>query len=430
VPLAFDFFLILMCTWYAFKTRNVPENFNEAKFIGFTMYTTLVIWIAFLVIYFSSEHKITTMCLCVSFSSLFALFLLFLPRCYIMIFKPQKNDRRYFTTTKDVRCHIGYSASGSLRANSSHNSSTNNNNTTTNANANAITVEGSHSFRSSQGAGQASLGRANQRVLDARELEEQQLALLCACGLPNCQLAEACFGSGDYSPPWNRSQEQPDERRAERQPSASTSQCLPAAHPPPRARGPPWSHAASHTRLVLCGSPRAPRPRANSARARGECKTRPRGAVLVFRLVLLRQTVSGEQSICPCGPPRAKLGPICMGAYVSEGAAPASGSSRGSLFLAAASLRPGRACRVASSEAPPPPSLGQNVTTKPKLERRRPKEPAGHSGQLIIIIWPPPTWPEVLRGAPFVRPAPPPPLSVRPCSGLSVSAGPTGPADH
>lgn len=112
-PLGFDFFLILMCTLYAFKTRNVPENFNEAKFIGFTMYTTLVIWIAFVVIYLSSEHRVTTLSLCISFSSLFALFLLFFPRCYIILFKPEKNNRSFFTTTKNVRCHIGYQIAAS-----------------------------------------------------------------------------------------------------------------------------------------------------------------------------------------------------------------------------------------------------------------------------------------------------------------------------
>lgn len=66
-PLGFDFFLIAMCTVYAVKTRNVPENFNEAKFIGFTMYTTLVIWTAFVPIYFGSKHKVITLCLCISF---------------------------------------------------------------------------------------------------------------------------------------------------------------------------------------------------------------------------------------------------------------------------------------------------------------------------------------------------------------------------
>lgn len=59
VPLAFDFLLIALCTLYALKTRNVPENFNEAKFIGFAMYTTCVIWIAFVPIYFGSDSKVS-----------------------------------------------------------------------------------------------------------------------------------------------------------------------------------------------------------------------------------------------------------------------------------------------------------------------------------------------------------------------------------
>lgn len=37
--------------------RNLPENFNEAKFIGFTMYTTCIIWLAFLAIYFGNSAK-------------------------------------------------------------------------------------------------------------------------------------------------------------------------------------------------------------------------------------------------------------------------------------------------------------------------------------------------------------------------------------
>lgn len=119
-PLGFDFFLIIMCTIYAVKTRNVPENFNEAKFIGFTMYTTLVIWIAFIPIYFGSQVKVLTMCLSISFSAIVALVLLFFPKCYIMIFKPEKNNRSYFTTAKNVRCHIGYVPTVGISRHSSH----------------------------------------------------------------------------------------------------------------------------------------------------------------------------------------------------------------------------------------------------------------------------------------------------------------------
>jgi hypothetical protein len=38
--LTYDGVLIVLCTIYAVKTRKLPENFSEAKYIGFTMYTT------------------------------------------------------------------------------------------------------------------------------------------------------------------------------------------------------------------------------------------------------------------------------------------------------------------------------------------------------------------------------------------------------
>jgi hypothetical protein len=63
--------LIAVCTIYAVKTRKVPENFNEAKFIGertnsinsnvtnsgFTMYTTCIIWLAFIPLYFGTGNS-------------------------------------------------------------------------------------------------------------------------------------------------------------------------------------------------------------------------------------------------------------------------------------------------------------------------------------------------------------------------------------
>ncbi|CAM1291850.1 GRM1 (predicted) [Pycnogonum litorale] len=113
-PMGFDFFLIIMCTLYALKTRNVPENFNEAKFIGFTMYTTCVIWIAFLPIYFGSDTKVITMCLCVSLSAIVTLVLLFLPKIYIILLRPERNNRSAFTTSKSVRCHIGSHVNSAL----------------------------------------------------------------------------------------------------------------------------------------------------------------------------------------------------------------------------------------------------------------------------------------------------------------------------
>ena len=106
-PLAFIFLLIIMCTYYAIKTRNVPENFNETKFVGFAIYTTCVIWIAFFPIYYGSEMQSVTKCLCTSLSSIMTLIFMFFPKIYIILLHPEKNIRALFTTSKSIRCHIG-----------------------------------------------------------------------------------------------------------------------------------------------------------------------------------------------------------------------------------------------------------------------------------------------------------------------------------
>ncbi|XP_017469484.1 PREDICTED: metabotropic glutamate receptor-like [Rhagoletis zephyria] len=53
----YNMILITICTIYAIKTRKIPENFNESKFIGLTMYTTCIIWLAFIPIYFGTGNS-------------------------------------------------------------------------------------------------------------------------------------------------------------------------------------------------------------------------------------------------------------------------------------------------------------------------------------------------------------------------------------
>ncbi|XP_024146865.1 metabotropic glutamate receptor 1 isoform X2 [Oryzias melastigma] len=106
-PLGYNGLLIMSCTYYAFKTRNVPANFNEAKYIAFTMYTTCIIWLAFVPIYFGSNYKIITTSFSVSLSVTVALSCMFTPKMYIIIAKPERNVRSAFTTSDVVRMHVG-----------------------------------------------------------------------------------------------------------------------------------------------------------------------------------------------------------------------------------------------------------------------------------------------------------------------------------
>lgn len=53
IPLAhlYNLILILVCTYYGFKTRNIPSNFNEAKSIAFAMYASCITIIVFLAVF-------------------------------------------------------------------------------------------------------------------------------------------------------------------------------------------------------------------------------------------------------------------------------------------------------------------------------------------------------------------------------------------
>ncbi|XP_018419908.1 PREDICTED: metabotropic glutamate receptor 2 isoform X4 [Nanorana parkeri] len=103
LSLSYNVLLVLLCTLYAFKTRKCPENFNEAKFIGFTMYTTCIIWLAFLPIFYvtSSDYRVqtTTLCVSVSLSGSVVLGCLFTPKLHIIMFQPQKNVTSHRSAT-------------------------------------------------------------------------------------------------------------------------------------------------------------------------------------------------------------------------------------------------------------------------------------------------------------------------------------------
>ncbi|XP_036387544.1 glutamate receptor, metabotropic 2a [Megalops cyprinoides] len=123
VSLTYNCVLIVLCTVYAFKTRKCPENFNEAKFIGFTMYTTCIIWLAFQPIFYvtASDYRVqtTTMCISVSLSGSVVLGCLFAPKIHIILFQPQKNvtTLRVATTRFSVTTGPGSSFSQASASN-------------------------------------------------------------------------------------------------------------------------------------------------------------------------------------------------------------------------------------------------------------------------------------------------------------------------
>ncbi|XP_027858635.1 metabotropic glutamate receptor 4-like isoform X1 [Xiphophorus couchianus] len=107
--LGYSMLLMVTCTVYAIKTRGVPETFNEAKPIGFTMYTTCIIWLAFIPIFFGTSQstekmyiQTTTLTISVSLSASVSLGLLYMPKVYVILLHPEQNVPKRTRSLKAV----------------------------------------------------------------------------------------------------------------------------------------------------------------------------------------------------------------------------------------------------------------------------------------------------------------------------------------
>ena len=111
VQLSYVLLLALLCTYEAFNARKLPESFNEAKYICFSMFAFVLMWVGYIPVcldIIGSTKQFMT-CLFILIINFLTVMLIYLPKLNIILLHPDHNRHESFrkatlnTCLKDAR---------------------------------------------------------------------------------------------------------------------------------------------------------------------------------------------------------------------------------------------------------------------------------------------------------------------------------------
>ncbi|XP_040272430.1 vomeronasal type-2 receptor 26-like [Bufo bufo] len=107
--LGYLFLLATISFIVAFLARRLPDSFNEAQFITFSMLAFLSVWVSYIPASLSAQGKYTVaMEIFAILASSWALVIcMFLPKCFFILFRPETNSKgNIMRKNKDITLYV------------------------------------------------------------------------------------------------------------------------------------------------------------------------------------------------------------------------------------------------------------------------------------------------------------------------------------